>query len=69
MSFCGHILQEVSMLQPAASEVVHADYHRARDLRSPVTVQVIYWADKYVIYPFLRFHAVFFKLQGSRPSY
>ena len=41
VSFCGHILKEVSTLQPAPSEAVQADYHRALDLRSPVTVQVV----------------------------
>ncbi|KAG0608013.1 hypothetical protein M758_8G071400 [Ceratodon purpureus] len=41
VSFCGHILKEVSTLQPAPSEAVQADYHRALDLRSPVTVQVL----------------------------
>lgn len=40
VSFCGHILKEVSALQPAASEAVQADFQRALDLRSPVTVQV-----------------------------
>lgn len=41
VSFCGHILKEVSTLQPAPSEAVQADYHRALALRSSVTVQVV----------------------------
>jgi len=40
VSFCGHILKEVATLQPDASEAVQADFQRALDLRSPVTVQV-----------------------------
>lgn len=40
VSFCGHILKEVAALQSAASEAVQADFQRALDLRSPVTVQV-----------------------------
>jgi guanine nucleotide-exchange factor len=39
--YCGHILKEVSTLQPATREAVDADYHRALGLRSPVTVQVL----------------------------
>jgi guanine nucleotide-exchange factor len=41
VSFCGHILKEVAALQSAASEAVQADFQRALDLRSPVTVQVL----------------------------
>jgi guanine nucleotide-exchange factor len=41
VSFCGHILKEVAALQPGASEAVQADFQRALDLRSPVTVQVL----------------------------
>lgn len=41
VSFCGHILKEVASLQPAPSEAVQADFHRALALRSPVTVQVV----------------------------
>jgi guanine nucleotide-exchange factor len=41
VSFCGHILKEVATLQPGASEAVQADFQRALDLRSPVTVQVL----------------------------
>ena len=64
VSFCGHVLKEVCTLQPTASEAVHADYHRALGLRSPVTVQVL-GATETCIY---RFHAVFPKLQVSRPG-
>lgn len=41
VSFCGDVLREVATLQPGPSEAVESDVHRALDLRSPVTVQVV----------------------------
>jgi guanine nucleotide-exchange factor len=58
VSFCGHILKEVSILQPAPSEAVQADYHRALALRSPVTIQVVRYTRVILRLPY----SVFLKL-------
>uniref|UniRef100_A0A7I4BGS7 SEC7 domain-containing protein n=1 Tax=Physcomitrium patens TaxID=3218 RepID=A0A7I4BGS7_PHYPA len=41
VSFCGHVLKEVAALQPGLSEAVLSDFHRALDLRSAVTAEVL----------------------------